>query len=320
MYWRERNKSVIPTIGLNMQIIDAHHHLWCPVNDKLGIDYVWLKNIGAIKPFGDPTAIQCDYLVEEFATESSRHEVIGSVHLQCDGAIPDPVKESQWIEAVKRDHNLPSVHVGFIDLTLDDVELQLERYFELPGFRGVRQILSRLEGRPELSFAAEHYLRNPTWRKQYPLLAKHHLTFDCQLYPEQMVEAAAFFSLHPDIPVIIDHAGSPHDQSPDGLVTLKYGLRVLAKLPHCHIKLCGFGMFDQAWTDESIDEIFKIILDEFGPERMLFGSNFPVDKLMRSYDFIIDSLISCCETNEVSDENQQKIFNGNARNFYRLAR
>ena len=303
-----------------MQIIDAHHHLWCPVNDNAGIEYVWLKNIGAMKPFGDPTAIQKDYLPEEFAKESLKHEVIGSVHLQCDGAIPDPVKESQWIESLKLSNRLPSVHVGFIDLAGDKVEGQLERYFKLPGFRGVRQIISRLDNRPELSFADQHYLRNPIWRQQYRLLAEQHLTFDLQLYPEQMVEAAAFFSHHPDIPVIIDHAGSPHDQSPEGLVTLKYGLRALAKLPHCHIKLCGFGMFDQAWSGKSIAPIFKLILDSFGPERMLFGSNYPVDKLMRTYDFIIYELLNCCKENGLSAEDQERIFCENARDFYRLER
>ena len=301
-----------------MKIIDSHHHLWCPVNDEAGIDYVWLKNIGAMKPFGDPTAIQRDYLPQEFATESSKHEVIGSVHLQADGAIPDPVKESLWIEDLNRSNKLPSAHVGFIDLASASAKESLRRYFELPGFRGVRQIISRLDNNPKLSFAGQHYLRNPIWRRQYRLLAAQHLTFDLQLYPEQMVEAAAFFSLHPEIPVIIDHAGSPYDQSPQGFVTLKYGLMALAKLPHCHIKLCGFGMFDQGWTGESISPIFKLILESFGPERMLFGSNYPVDKLMRPYDFIVDELITLCEINGLSEGDQERIFCGNARDFYRL--
>ena len=108
--------------------------------------------------------------------------------------------------------------------------------------------------------------------------------------------------------------------SPEGLATLKYGLRALAKLPHCHIKLCGFGMFDQAWTGKSIAPIFKFILDFFGPERMLFGSNYPVDKLMRTYDFIIYELLNCCKENGLTEEEQERIFSKNARDFYRLQR
>lgn len=301
-----------------MQIIDAHHHLWCPINDTTDINYVWLKNIGAMKPFGDPTPIQRDYLPAEFSAEPSQHKIIGSVHVQADGAIPDPVKESQWLEQLNTKYGLPSVHVGFIDLTADKVESELQRYFELPGFRGVRQILSKLDNRPDMSFAGEHYLRNPVWRQQYGLLAEQHLSFDCQLYPEQMMEAASFFAQHPDIPVIIDHAGSPYNQSHKGLASLKYGLRALARLPHCHIKLSGFGMFDPVWTADSIRPVFDIIMEAFGPNRVLFGSNYPVDKLMRPYDFIVDELIHCCEHSVLSQEDQEKIFSGNARNVYRL--
>ncbi len=303
-----------------MQIIDAHHHLWCPVNDTAGIDYVWLKNIGAMKPFGDPTSIQRDYLPDEFVHESSQHQIIGSVHIQADGAIPDPVKEAQWLEQLNTTSDLPSAHVGFIDLTADNVEETLQRYSKLDGFRGVRQILSKLDNRPDISFAGQHYLRNPTWRKQYGLLAEQQLSFDCQLYPEQMMEAAAFFSKHPEIPVIIDHAGSPYNQSISGLATLKYGLGALAALPHCHIKLSGFGMFDPVWTGESIYPVFETILAAFGPNRILFGSNYPVDKLMRTYDFIVSELMSCCQRSALSEADQTKVFSGNAVEIYRLAR
>jgi len=302
-----------------MQIIDAHHHLWSPEKDTADIGYVWLKNMGAMKPFGDPTAIQRDYLPKEFAAESKNHELIASVHLQADGAIPDPVKESQWLEYLSTTKpKLPSAHIGFVDLSAEDAEATLERYHALPGFRGVRQILSRLDDRPDLSFATEHFLRNPRWRQQYRLLAAQNLSFDLQLYPEQMMEAAAFFSQHPDIPVIIDHAGSPYDQSLKGLVSLKYGLQALANLPHCHIKLCGFGMFDPDWSADSINPVFEIILKTFGPKRMLFGSNYPVDKLMKSYDYIVDQLISCCNRHGLKDKTQERIFFSNARDFYRL--
>ena len=128
-----------------MKIIDAHHHLWCPVKDTADIGYVWLKNIGAMKPFGDPTSIQRDYLVEEFQAESEKHELVGSVHVQADGGIPDPVKESEWLESLNEKTALPSVHVGFLDLAKPDAQQVLERYLPLKGFRGVRQILSRID-------------------------------------------------------------------------------------------------------------------------------------------------------------------------------
>jgi predicted TIM-barrel fold metal-dependent hydrolase len=301
-----------------MQIIDTHHHLWAPETDPANIGYVWLKNIGAMKPFGDPTAIQRDYGVDEFCSESVEHELIGSVHVQCDGAIPDPVRESEWLESLQAEHGLPSVHVGFLDLTSGDAQQTLERYVKLPHFRGVRQILSRIDERPEISFVPEHYLRNPLWREQFGLLAEHELSFDLQLYPQQMAEAAEFLAQHADIPVVIDHAGSPDDQSEAGQVKWKQGLALLAELPHCQVKLSGFGMFNAAWDVESTLPLFADMAELFGAERMMWGSNFPVDKLMRPYDFGVRVLLDCAERVGLNQVAVAGIFCDNARAFYRL--
>ncbi len=301
-----------------MKITDAHHHLWCPVNDTANINYVWLKKIGAPKPFGNPTPIQCDYLLDEFRNESSKHEIAASIHVQADGAIPDPVRESEWLQELSDEHALPSAHIGFIDLTASDVQTTLERYQKLSGFRGVRQILSRIDDRPDISFVPEHYLQNPVWCEQFALLAEHNLSFDLQLYPQQMAEAAAFLAQHDNIPVVIDHAGSPYDQSAAGLKQWHTGMAELASLTHCSVKLSGFGMFDTQWTADSIQPLFEGMLELFGAERMMWGSNFPVDKLMRDYDFVIEQNEICAECCGLSEPELAKIFHHNAQAFYRL--
>lgn len=301
-----------------MQITDAHHHLWCPVNDTTNINYVWLKKIGAPKPFGDPTPIQRDYLLDEFRAESSKHEIVASIHVQADGAIPNPVRESEWLQQLSHKHALPSAHIGFLDLTAANAQATLERYQQLSGFRGVRQILSRIDDRPDISFVPEHYLQNPIWRDQFSLLAEHNLSFDLQLYPQQMAEAATFLSEHPNVPVVIDHAGSPYDQSTAGLKQWHAGMKELAALPHCHVKLSGFGMFDTQWTADSIQPLFDGMLELFGAERMMWGSNFPVDKLMRDYDFVIGEIMGCAERCGLSAKEITQIFHHSAQAFYRL--
>ena len=301
-----------------MKIIDSHHHLWCPENDTADIGYVWLKNIGVMKPFGDPTSIQRDYLPEEFKAESKKHELVGSVHIQCDGAIPDPVKESEWLESLSQSHGVPSAHIGFVDLTSADTPALLERYIQLPNFRGVRQIISRIDGRPEISFTSVDYLDHTIWREHFGLLAEHNLSFDLQLYPQQMADAAIFLEQHPDAPVVIDHAGSPYDQSKAGRLFWREGLEELAQLPHCHIKLSGFGMFDQQWDSRSIQPLFNDIIELFGVDRVMFGSNFPVDKLMHSYDFVVDSVVECCRNLGLNEADIERFFYGNVREFYQL--
>jgi predicted TIM-barrel fold metal-dependent hydrolase len=305
-----------------MEIIDAHHHLWCPDSDSLGIEYVWLKNIGAIKPFGDPTAIQRDYLAPEFQDESQHHQIIGSIHVQADGAIADPVIESLWLEEHSLANQLPLVHIGFLDLSANTtiVEKTLHRYLALPNFRGVRQILSKLSDNPSISFTKEKYLENPQWRENFTLLAKHRLSFDLQLYPEQMQSAANFLAQYPTVPIAIDHAGSPYDQTEQGLQGWTTAMQHLAALPNCHVKLSGFGMFDTNWSANSIQTLFDTLLAKFGVERMMFGSNYPVDKLMKSYDEVVDELLQCAKTSGLNHDQITLLFAENAKRFYHLDR
>ena len=271
-----------------------------------------------MKPFGDPTSIQRDYLPNEFKQESQKHEIIGSVHVQCDGAIPDPVKESIWLESLYQNHKLPSAHIGFLDLNTTQAPEVLEQYRALSNFRGIRQILSRIPNRPEISFANVEHLHNQIWQENFSLLATHKLTFDLQLYPQQMANAASFFAKHPNTPIVIDHAGSPYDQSEAGLLLWREGLSKLAQLPHCQIKLSGFGMFDQQWNAQSIQAITNTIFELFGVERVMFGSNYPVDKLMKSYDFVVDNIIQSCLNAGLTELDIQQVFHDNAHQFYKL--
>lgn len=297
-------------------LVDAHHHLWNPVSAEPDVGYIWLKNIGAMKPFGDPTPIQRDYLLEEFRGESSVQGLAGSVHVQCDGAIADPVAETRFIQSISDTSGFPIAIVGFVDLARDDAGEVIDRHMESHNFRGLRQILSRLEGRRDISFAVEEYLDSPLWRRNYSSLAAHGLTFDLQCYPEQMAAFAEFASDHRDIPVVIDHAGSPYDQSPQGLALWRDGMTRLAALPNTSVKLSGFGMFDANWNAESIRPLVEHIDTVFGPHRTLFGSNFPVDRLMRSYDDILADLMGLYAAHTASD--RAAVFGGNAVRIYRM--
>ena len=106
-----------------------------------------------------------------------------------------------------------------------------------------------------------------------------------------MNESAEFLSDFPDIPVVIDHAGCPYDQSDSGLRIWKRSLTSLAALPNLHIKLSGFGMYDKNWSSESTQIIFDTILENFNPNRIMWGSNFPVERLMKPYSFCVKRLL-----------------------------
>ena len=299
---------------MSMKLLDAHHHLW----DLQALDYVWLKQLGVPKPFGDPTPIQRDYLTQHFQNDVSEAvdvELVGSVHIQVDGALPDPVTETSWLSRLSPS-GIPSAIIGFVDLTREDAEAVLNNHLSFPEFRGVRQIIGMIEQRPDISFTKEHLLRNPRWQENFALLEKHQLSFDIQLYPEQMKESAEFLGGFPEVPVVIDHAGSPYEQTDSGLKLWREGLSSLAKLPNICIKLSGFGMYDRNWSSKSSLVLFETILELFGPKRIMWGSNFPVDRLMKPYDFCVEQLLQWISPLPLED--QRLIASETAKKFYRI--
>lgn len=266
--------------------VDAHHHVWAPesLGDQIG--YGWLRDIGAPKPFGDPTPIQRDYRIEEFLDEASMAPR-ASVHVQTDGALPDPVAETAFVQAEADRAGLPVAIVGLADLAAPDLAALLDRHAAYRGFRGVRQIVSRLEDRPDLSFAPRDYLADKQWVAGLKVLEDRGLSFDLQLYPEQAAAARAALSDTPALTVVIDHAISPYDHSPEGHARWSAAVRLLAARPNTYVKLSGWGMFQADWAErgnETIGPLVDELMQAFGAERVMWGSNYPVEKLATEYE------------------------------------
>ena len=308
------------------KFIDAHHHLWEPQT----LDYGWLREIGEPKPFGDPTPIQRDYVKDEFWTEAAAQGAIASVHVQADGGLPDPVTESAWIveQATKEPgQGVPNAWVGFANLRRSDAETTLAAHAALPGFRGIRHIVARTEAAPEMSFVPMELMQESQWQNNFALLAKYQASFDLQLYPDQADDAVALFSKHSDIPVIIDHCAGPYflfgaakrGAVPAAEPELSHwadAVWKLSKLPHVSIKLSGLGMYHSQWSAQNCRVIFQTIVDAFGPSRVMLGSNFPVDKLFKSYSDVVDIWNEWL--GELSDDEQSEIRTGAASRAYRL--
>jgi predicted TIM-barrel fold metal-dependent hydrolase len=94
------------------------------------------------------------------------------------------------------------------------------------------------------------------------------------------------------------------------------GLSALAKLPKIHIKLSGFGMYDSDWSSESSFVMFQTILELFGANRIMWGSNFPVDSLMKPYSFCVKQMMNWISP--LSLEEQSLIASETAKKFYRV--
>ena len=268
-------------------IVDAHHHLW----DLGALHYPWSKAGPHDVGWGDTTALFADYLVADLRRDAARQNLVKSVHVQANVDPADPVRETEWLERVASAPDaggMPNAIVAFVDLSSPDAARTLERHAAWPRLRGIRQVLNR-HADPKLNRAPKDYLADPVWQRQFALLARHGLSFDAQVYWQQMPALVELARRHPDTTIVLDHAGMPAERTPEGLAGWEQGMRALAACPNVVVKLSGYGMTDLHWTVESLRSFVRGPIEWFGPARAMFGSNFPVDRLMADYDRLWDA-------------------------------
>lgn len=296
-----------------MKIVDAHHHLW----DLNANHYPWLLDPTTPRLYGDHSRICKDYLLDDYIADMARQDIVKSVHVQADSDFADPVRETRWLQSLSKradnPHGFPNAIVAFADLSKDNIEEILAGHCESANMRGVRQALNGIVTNP-----AKHpdVLNDDRWRANIALLKKYNLSFDLQLFPSQMPDAATLIAEHPDVQFILLHQGLPMDQSPQGIANWRKGLELLAPYPNIAVKISGFGMFDHHWTVDGIRPLVLTTLNIFGVERAMFGSNFPVDGMWSTFDSVWDSLKTI--TAGFSDGEREKLFHDNAIKYYRI--
>lgn len=288
-------------------MIDSHHHLW----DLSAVSYPWLEAPGVERFFGDPSPIQRNYLLAEFAGDAADHGISASVHIQVGAA--DPLAEARWVQSVCDENpGWPMAQVAFCDLSAADLGRQLDRLQALPSLRGVRQIIGRAPGEDAVTGTNE-LLDSPDFLRGLKEIGARGLSFDLQLIPELMPATARLLEQAPETKVALCHAGSPHDRTPAGLTAWAQALRTLSELPQVACKLSGLGMFQHDWTTEDFRPLVESCLDQFGAARCMFGSNFPVDSLYSDYTTLFTAIQTL-----VPVEARQFVFSHTAAAFYGL--
>lgn len=291
-----------------LKFVDAHHHLW----DLSALRYPWLMAHGEPRFFGDPTPIQKDYGVLDFVSESPRYRPARSVHVQVGVAPGDELLETQWLQQLP---SFPHAIVAFCDLASPTVAADLEAQLQYSKLRGVRQIIGRHE-LEDRKHGSDALLDDPAWIEGLKVLSQRGLSFDLQLIPQQMDRVYQVLKTLPGLPVALCHSGSPWNQDKIGLTLWRHGLTKLAELPNVSCKVSGLGMFNPSWQQEDLRPLILDVIDIFGPQRTMFGSNFPVDKLYNTYDALWDAYNNI--TARFSNAERQQLFYQTATDFYRL--
>lgn len=293
-------------------LFDTHFHVW---DHSLGW-HSWLSG-----PLPDLYCVGADAFsrvvtIADYQEEAEGLGVLPAVHVEATPDAPHRLSEIRWLEGLNESSGWPSAAVAAVDLTSDDVEPYLEAISASPIVRGVRQITT-WDPDPRWSWCDDAYfMRQPSFRRGLALITQYGLSFDAQVYPHQCAEVLDVSRANEGLRLIINHSGMPRSWDHAGVEEWRNAMLRLANQPNVAVKLGGFAMTNHTWQVERAIDMMRWSIDAFGPDRVMFGSNFPVEVQHRR---MADGVAAFRKAlSGLSAEEQTWAMRGSAISWYRL--
>ena len=322
------SQVVEEVIDPDREIVDPHHHLWP-------------------RPF-------LSYDLEElWADTEDGHNVTETVFMECGSSYrkegPEhlkPLGETEFIAAAAKrsaadpDKATIAALVGHADLTHPELDAILDAHIELSDglFRGIRHAGS-CDPNPEVLAIPGHarpkLYAEDGFRAGVARLGERGLTYDTWHYHHQNQDYRDLAKAVPGTTMILDHFGTPlgvgkyAGKREEIFAAWKDDIAAIAECPNVHAKLGGLAMIDNGFgwherdtpptSDEFVDaqaRYYHHAIKCFGPERCMFESNFPVDRLSIGYRVLWNALKKIAA--DYSDAEQEMMFSGTARKVYKL--
>jgi L-fuconolactonase len=276
-------------------LIDAHQHFWQRAQP---FDYRWL-DAPALAP------IRRDYLPEHLEPHLRAAGLTHSIVVQTQHRLD----ENRWALALAERHPFLAGVVGWVDLASPACEEQVVEMRRHPKFVGVRHVV---QDEPD-----DDFIVRPDVLRGLRVLEKHGVPFDLLFYVKHLRHAAALARQFPSLPMVIDHLAKPHikeGRTDDWLPQF----RAAAAFPNVCCKLSGVVTEAdwRGWSVRDLKPYVQTALELFGPERCLFGSDWPVCELAATYEQVHAALVEAL--GPLSESERTAIFGGAARRFYRL--
>jgi predicted TIM-barrel fold metal-dependent hydrolase len=294
-------------------IVDPHQHFW-----DLGRNYYpWLCDPKPV-PFryGDYSSLKRNYLPPDYLRDAGALKVVKTVHVQANWDPTDPVGETRWLIDVAREYGYPHASVGAAYFDREDNADVLAKHAKSALTRGVRNFPAATVTPATAARGAVGSMDDPKWRDGFALLQKYGFSFDLQTPWWHFEAAAALARDFPKTQIIIVHAGLPADRSEEALAGWRAALETVAKEPNVAIKISGLGRPGLPWTLTANGAIIRDTINIFGPERAMFASNYPVDRLAGSFQMIYGGFRAAVSNRQI--EERRMLFHDNAVRIYRL--
>jgi predicted TIM-barrel fold metal-dependent hydrolase len=295
----------------DVEIVDAHHHVWRTR------DMPWLSGPMVPRIFGPYEPIKRDYLIDEYIADARSAGITRSVYVQANWPLDRAVDEVRWLAGLNAETGWPAAVVGSADLFCPDAVDTLKQQAAFPVVRGSRLQLHWHE-REEFRFAtAPDRMKDPVFRRNVAALEDLGWIFELQVFPGQMADAADLVTAVPDVTFVLVHAGMLTDRDEATVREWRDGMARLAQLPNVVVKLTGQGTFVRRLDPDFIAFVAEETLGWFGPDRAMFGTNFPVEKLWTEMPPLVAAWRAALSHLPAAD--RAAVFAGTARRVYALS-
>jgi L-fuconolactonase len=279
-----------------VSVVDAHHHFWDPSRN----DYPWMTaELGAIRRRFGP---------EDMLPHLRQRGVQRTVLVQTRSSLA----ESRELLALAAHTEFIAGVVAWVDLTAPDIATVLDDLERSPGGSKLVGIRHQLQDEEDpqwlLRDDVQHGLRE---------VGRAGLAFDLLVGATELPAATATARMQPETRFVVDHCGNPPIRA-GGDDRWDRWMTSIAALPNVHCKLSGLVTEAewQSWTSADLQPYVARVLEWFGGERLMFGSDWPVCLLAGSYAEVFDAYVAALDG--ASEETLQRILAQNAVDFYGL--
>jgi predicted TIM-barrel fold metal-dependent hydrolase len=281
------------------QVIDSHQHLWDLKRFRL--------------PWTDTQkSLARDFTMRDYLAATEGIPIAGSVYLEVDLEPSQQQAEADYITELCRRREGPLVAAVVSGRPASDRFADYVRPFRDHSYiRGIRQVL-------HVTATPPGYCLQPSFVKGIQLLGELGLSYDLCMRPTELGDAIKLVDACPGTLFILDHCGGANVQAEDQ-TSWRRGMEQIAKRENVACKISGIiaSAKPYAWSVEDLAPIVNHSLDVFGPDRVMYGGDWPVCTLAATYRQWFDALAQI-----VADrpENERKrLYYDNAQHWYRLA-
>lgn len=273
--------------------IDSHQHFWIYEAEK----HAWIDD--------DMKVIRKNFLPENLKIVYQENNIDGCVAVQADQTLA----ETDFLLDLAEKNDFIKGIVGWVDLRAANIEEVLKQYSAFSKLKGFRHVVQ--------GEADHNFMLRPDFLNGIAALEKYNFTYDILIFPHQLGAALELVRRFPNQKFVIDHIAKPYlkDGFYDGWAT---SMKAIAEHKNVYCKLSG--MTTEAdynnWTPQQIEPYMQLVLDAFGANRILFGSDWPVCLVAGNYTKTKELVTNFIA--KLSSEEQAAIMGGNAVQFYNL--